>query len=78
MSTLRYETKFKNLEQFTVLNDVEFKKISLDEFIECYFQAKNHIIYIVNVKNNIELLSFSGDKITYGYDQNEKLKKRHL
>lgn len=75
MSNLRYEIKFKNLEQFKVLNNVEFKQISLDEFLECYIQAKNHIIYIIMVKNNIELLSFSGDKITYGYDQNEKLKK---
>lgn len=72
MSSLVYEIKFKNYDHFVKENENEFKALKKEDFNHLELKAKDHKIFALNPNNSQSVVSFTADKITYGFDQNEK------
>ena len=72
MTSASFDVKFINIEHFTIEDQTEFKNLPKENFGNFELQSKNHKVYVVNSSNKTPVASFVGDKITYGYEQNEK------
>ena len=72
MASANFEIKFKNIEHFSIENESEFKLLPKENFGNFQLLPKNNKIFVVNPTSQSLIASFTGEKITYGYDQNEK------
>jgi len=78
MASASFEIKFKNIDHFHKENESEFALLPHKEFKLFELAHKGNKVLVINPSNKTNIASFSGEKMTYGYDQTEKYFKKLL